>query len=46
VAARRSEPLRPAIKNLVFERTVEAGHSDIYDPPDFACGDARGARKD
>jgi len=35
VHARRSAPLRAAIKNLVFERTVDAGHNDIYDPPAF-----------
>jgi pimeloyl-ACP methyl ester carboxylesterase len=37
VPARRSTPLRPAIKNLVFERTVDAGHNDIYDHPAFAA---------
>jgi pimeloyl-ACP methyl ester carboxylesterase len=37
VRARRSVPLRPAIKNLVFERTVDAGHNDIYDHPAFAA---------
>jgi pimeloyl-ACP methyl ester carboxylesterase len=36
VPARRSAPLRPAIKNLVFERTIDAGHNDIYDRPAFA----------
>jgi hypothetical protein len=29
--------LRPAIKNLVFERTIDAGHNDIYDHPAFAA---------
>jgi uncharacterized protein len=33
----RSAPLRPAIKNLVFEQTVVAGHNDIYDHPAFAA---------
>jgi pimeloyl-ACP methyl ester carboxylesterase len=37
VPARRSAPLRPAIRNLVFERTVDAGHNDIYDRPAFAA---------
>ena len=30
-------PLRPAIKNLVFEQTIDAGHNDIYDHPAFAA---------
>jgi uncharacterized protein len=33
---RRSAPLRTAIRNLVFERSIDAGHSDLYDHPDFA----------
>jgi uncharacterized protein len=33
---RRSAPLRAAIKNLVFERAIGAGHNDLYDYPDFA----------
>jgi pimeloyl-ACP methyl ester carboxylesterase len=37
VPARRSTPLRSAIKNLVFEGTVDAGHNDIYDHPAFAA---------
>jgi pimeloyl-ACP methyl ester carboxylesterase len=37
VTARRSAPLRPAIKNLVFEQTIDAGHNDIYDHPAFAA---------
>ena len=37
VPARRSASLRPAIKRLVFERTVDAGHNDIYDHPVFAA---------
>ena len=37
VPARRSAPLRQAIKSLVFERTVDAGHNDIYDHPAFAA---------
>ncbi len=35
VLKRRSAPLRTAIRNLVFERTIDAGHNDIYDHPDF-----------
>ena len=26
----------PAIRNLVFERSIDAGHNDLYDHPDFA----------
>jgi pimeloyl-ACP methyl ester carboxylesterase len=37
VPARRSAPLRPAIRNLVFERTIDAGHNDIYHRPAFAA---------
>jgi pimeloyl-ACP methyl ester carboxylesterase len=37
VPARCSSPLRRAIKNLVFECTVDAGHNDIYDHPAFAA---------
>jgi len=36
VPARRSAPLRTAIRNLVFERTIDAGHDDFYDHPEFA----------
>jgi len=36
VPARRSAPLRRAIRNLTLERTVDAGHNDIYDHPAFA----------
>ena len=36
VPARRSAPLRAVIRNLVFERTIDAGHNDHYDHPDFA----------
>ena len=36
VPKRRSAPLRAAIRNLVFERTIDAGHNDLYDHPDFA----------
>jgi pimeloyl-ACP methyl ester carboxylesterase len=33
----RSEPLRKAIQNLVFHRTIEdAGHNDLYGHPDFS----------
>ena len=37
VPARRSAPLRAAIKNLVFERDIDSGHNDIYDHPAFAA---------
>ena len=33
---RRSAPLRAAIRNLVFESAIDAGHNDLYDHPDFA----------
>jgi uncharacterized protein len=36
VPARRSTPLRLAIRNLVFERTIDAGHNDLYDRPAYA----------
>ena len=36
VPARRSAPLRTAIRNLVLERAIDAGHNDLYDHPDFA----------
>ncbi len=36
VPARRSAPLRRAVSNLVFARTIDAGHNDLYDHPDFA----------
>ena len=35
VPARRSTHLRLAIGNLVFERTIDAGHNDLYDHPAF-----------
>ena len=36
VPPHRSEPLRRAIPNLVFEATIEqAGHNDLYDRPAF-----------
>jgi pimeloyl-ACP methyl ester carboxylesterase len=35
VPARRSAPLRAAIRNLAFERVIDAGHNDIYDRPAF-----------
>lgn len=36
VPAARSEPLRRAIPNLVFDRTIPgAGHNDLYDRPAF-----------
>jgi pimeloyl-ACP methyl ester carboxylesterase len=38
VPARRSEPLRGAIPNLVLDRTIaEAGHNDLYGLPAFAA---------
>jgi pimeloyl-ACP methyl ester carboxylesterase len=37
VPARRSTALRPAIENLVFEATVDAGHNDLYGSPAFAA---------
>ncbi len=38
VPARRSEPLRTAIPNLVLDRTIaETGHNDLYDHPAFAA---------
>jgi len=37
VPARRSEPLRSAIKRLVLERTIDAGHNDVYDRPEYAA---------
>src|SRR5208337_1234565 len=35
VLARRSAPLRQAIRNLVFEGAIDAGHNDLYDHPAF-----------
>lgn len=38
VPARRSEPLRSAIPNLVLDRTIaEAGHNDLYVHPAFVA---------
>src|SRR5271166_4940706 len=37
VPARRSAPLRTAIRNMVFERAIDAGHNDLYDHPEFAA---------
>ena len=37
VPARRSAPLRLAIRDLVFECAIDAGHNNIYDHPDFAA---------
>jgi hypothetical protein len=34
----RSAPSRPALENLVFEQTIDAGHNDIYGYP--ACATA------
>jgi hypothetical protein len=36
VPGRRSEPLRAAIRNLVFQRVIDAGHNNIYERPAFA----------
>ena len=35
VPARRSTPLRADIKNLVFERSIDAGHNDLYGRPAY-----------
>jgi hypothetical protein len=37
VPARRNAFLRPAIANLVFEATVDAGHNDLYGRPAFSA---------
>ncbi len=37
VPARRSAPLRQAIRNLVFEGAIDAGHNDLYDRPAVAA---------
>ena len=37
VPARRSAPLRRAASNLVFQRTIDAGHNDIYDHVSFVA---------
>jgi pimeloyl-ACP methyl ester carboxylesterase len=38
VPARRTEPLRGAIPNLVLDRTIaDAGHNDLYNHPAFAA---------
>jgi uncharacterized protein len=36
VPARRTEALRSAVGNVVFDATIPAGHNDIYDRADFA----------
>ena len=36
VPTRRSAPLRSATKRLVFECTIDAGHNDVYDHPEYA----------
>jgi pimeloyl-ACP methyl ester carboxylesterase len=36
VPARRSAPLRGAIPNLILDRTIEAGHNDLYEQRSFA----------
>ena len=35
VPARRIAPIRGAITNLVLDRTIEAGHNDLYDRKAF-----------
>jgi fermentation-respiration switch protein FrsA (DUF1100 family) len=38
VPARRSEPLRSAVPNLVLDRIIaDAGHNDLYSNPAFAA---------
>ena len=37
VPKRRSAPLRAAIRNLVFEGAIDAGHNDLYGRADFAA---------
>jgi hypothetical protein len=37
VPSRRSAPLRTAIRNPVFERTIDVGRNDLYDHPAFAA---------
>jgi pimeloyl-ACP methyl ester carboxylesterase len=37
VSRRRCEPLRAAIRNLVFERVIAARHNNICDRPAFAA---------
>ncbi|WP_230532151.1 alpha/beta hydrolase [Microvirga roseola] len=38
VPARRTEPLRQAVPNLILDRTIpEAGHNDLYGQPAFAA---------
>lgn len=38
VPARRTEPLRNVIPNLILDRTIsDAGHNDLYDHPAFAA---------
>jgi pimeloyl-ACP methyl ester carboxylesterase len=36
VPARRSAPFRDVIRNLVLDRTIDAGHNDVYDRPAFS----------
>lgn len=36
VPARRSAPLRDVVVNLILDRTIAAGHNDLYDHPMFA----------
>ena len=46
VPARRSEPLRGAIPNLVLDRTIpEAGHNDLYDNPGFVAAMTEAVRR-
>jgi uncharacterized protein len=37
VPARRSTPLRAAITILVFDRSIDAGHNDLYERPAYAA---------
>jgi hypothetical protein len=36
VPARRSMALRQAVRSLVFEAAIDAGHNDLYGRPAFA----------
>jgi uncharacterized protein len=36
VPARRSQSLKAALPHLVLERTIDAGHNDLYAHPAFA----------
>ena len=46
VPARRSEPLRGAIPNLILDRTIpEAGHNDLYGNPAFVAAMTEALRR-